>query len=156
MIKSINILKNNFNIKLLLLGSGPEKYKINNLIIKLKLQKHIKILNFKKNPYPYIKKSDLFVLSSKYEGSPNVLLEAITLKKFVISSDCPTGPREILDDGKGGILFKIGDYKMLSKKIIFYIKNKRQLNKKKIYAFKRLNRFDYKNRLKEYYKTINF
>ena len=45
---------------------------------------------------------------------------------------------------------------MLSKKIIFYIKNKRQLNKKKIYAFKRLNRFDYKNRLKEYYKTINF
>ncbi len=156
LIKSINILKNNFNIKLLLLGSGPEKYKINNLIIKLKLQKHIKILNFKKNPYPYIKKSDLFVLSSKYEGSPNVLLEAITLKKFVISSDCPTGPREILDDGKGGILFKIGDYKMLSKKIIFYIKNKRQLNKKKIYAFKRLNRFDYKNRLKEYYKTINF
>ena len=119
LIKSINILKNNFNIKLLLLGSGPEKYKINNLIIKLKLQKNIKILNFKKNPYPYIKKSDLFVLSSKYEGSPNVLLEAITLKKFVISSDCPTGPREILDDGKGGILLKLEIIKCYLKKLFF-------------------------------------
>ena len=156
LIRSINILKSNFNIKLLLMGSGPEKYKINNLIKKFKLKKYIKIINFKKNPYPYIKKSDLFVLSSKYEGSPNVLLEAITLKKFVISSDCPTGPREILDNGKGGILFKIGDYRMLSKKINFYIKNKKQLNKKKIYAFERLHRFDYNKRLEEYYKALNF
>jgi len=156
LIKSINILKNDFNIKLLLMGSGPEKYKINNLIKKFKLKKYIKIINFKKNPYPYIKKSDLFVLSSKYEGSPNVLLEAISLKKFVISSDCPTGPREILDNGKGGILFKIGDYQMLSKKIIFYIKNKKKLNKKKNYAFKRLHRFDYNKRLEEYYKALNF
>ena len=156
LIKSINILKSNFNIKLLLIGSGPEKFKINNLIKKLKLQKYIKIIKFKKNPYPYIKKSDLFVLSSKYEGSPNVLLEAITLKKFIISSDCPTGPREILDNGKGGILFKTGDYQMLSKKIIFYLKNKKQLNKKKNYAFRRLHRFDYNKRLNEYYKALNF
>ena len=156
LIKSINILKSNFNIKLLLIGSGPEKFKINNLIKKFKLQKYIKIIKFKKNPYPYIKKSDLFVLSSKYEGSPNVLLEAITLKKFVISSDCPTGPREILDNGKGGILFKTGDYQMLSKKIIFYLKNKKQLNKKKNYAFRRLQRFDYNKRLNEYYKALNF
>ena len=56
----------------------------------------------------------IYLLSSKYEGSPNVLLEAIALKKFVISSDCPTGPREILDNGKGGELFKVGDYLMLS------------------------------------------
>ena len=57
--------------------------------------------------------SDAFILSSKYEGSPNVLLEAITLNKIIISSDCPTGPSEILDGGKGGILFKVGDYKNL-------------------------------------------
>tara|TARA_Y100000591_G_C21781039_1_gene671059 strand:- start:261 stop:1361 length:1101 start_codon:yes stop_codon:yes gene_type:complete len=156
LIKSINLLKNKYNIKLLLLGSGPKKREINNLIEKFNLNKNIKILDFKKNPYPYIKKSDLFILSSRFEGSPNVLLEALALKKFVISSDCPTGPKEILDNGKGGILFKPGDYKMLSNKIIFYIKNKKRLEKKKIYAFKRLSRFNYKDRLKEYYDALNF
>ena len=44
-----------------------------------------------------------------------MLLEAITLNKFVISSDCPTGPSEILDNGKGGLLFKVGNYKELSR-----------------------------------------
>ena len=99
-------------------------------------------------------KSDLFILSSKYEGSPNVLLEAIFLKKFVISSNCPTGPKEILDNGKGGELFKVGDYSMLSKKIKFFIKNKKNLNSKKIHAFKRLKRFDYKSRLNDYFYVL--
>ena len=142
--------------QLIIIGKGSEEFKLKKFVIENDLGEKIKFLGYKKNPFKYLKQADILILTSIFEGSPNVLLEAITLKKFVISSDCPTGPREILDDGKGGILFKIGDYKMLSKKIIFYIKNKRQLNKKKIYAFKRLNRFDYKNRLKEYYKTINF
>ena len=102
-----------------------------------------------------MKKSDLFILSSKYEGSPNVLLEAITLKKFIISSDCPTGPSEILDDGKGGILFEVSNYKMLADKIIFYKKNKKLLNKKKTYAYKMLKRFNYKDRLEDYYEALN-
>ena len=71
-----------------ILKNKLEKYsKLNNL------QNKVKFINFKKNPYPYIKQADLFILTSKYEGLPNVLLEAITLKKFIISSNCPTGPR---------------------------------------------------------------
>ena len=155
LIKSINILKNDYYLKLILLGSGPLKNKIFQKIKELKLSSMIKIIDFKKNPYPLMKKSDLFILSSKYEGSPNVLLEAISLKKFVISSNCPTGPREILDNGKGGELFKVGDYLMLSKKIKFFIENKKKLEKKKNYAFKRLDRFDYFERLRDYYKAIN-
>ena len=77
-------------------------------------------INFQNNPYKYIKKSNLFILSSLYEGLPNVLLEAISLKKFVISSNCPTGPQEILKNGKLGYLFKPGDEKTLTKKIINY------------------------------------
>tara|TARA_B100001057_G_scaffold10449_1_gene9923 strand:- start:13890 stop:14987 length:1098 start_codon:yes stop_codon:yes gene_type:complete len=157
LIKSINVLKDEYYLKLILLGSGPLKDKIFQRIKELKLSKIIKIIDFKKNPYPLINKSELFILSSRYEGSPNVLLEAISLKKFVISSDCPTGPREILDNGKGGILFRPGDYRMLSNKIIFYIKNKKRLEKKKIYAFKRLSRFNYNERLKDYHEAlINF
>ena len=60
-----------------------------------------------RNPYPVIKECDLIILSSKYEGLPNVLLESLVLKKFIISSDCRTGPREILDNGKGGFYLKL-------------------------------------------------
>ena len=81
--------------------------------------KKVKFINFKKNPYPYIKQADLFILTSKYEGLLNVLLEAITLKKFIISSNCPTGPREILLNGKGGSLFPIGDAKNLARKLCY-------------------------------------
>ena len=59
-----------------------------------------------------------------------MLLEAITLNKFVISSNCPTGPSEILDNGKGGLLFKVGNYKELSEKIVFFKENKIKCQKK--------------------------
>ena len=156
LIKSINLLKNKYkNIKVLLVGSGNKKKEIQNFIDELKLNKIIKILNFKKNPYPYIKKSDIFILSSNYEGLPNVLLEAITLNKFVISSNCPTGPSEILDNGKGGLLFKVGDSKELSKKIIYAINNKEKCNEKLLFAKKRLERFDYSKNLLKYYNIFN-
>ena len=155
LIKSISILKNKENIRLLLLGSGPKKNKILNLINKLNLKKIIKLIDFKKNPYPYLKMSKLFILSSKFEGLPNVLLEAIALDKFVISSNCPTGPKEILDNGKGGILFKIGDYKSLSKKIGLFFNNESKFKSKRKYAQKRLNRFNYKDRLNDYFNIIN-
>ena len=113
-----------------------KKKEIINQVNELKLNKIFKILSFKDNPYPYIKKSNIFLLSSKFEGLPNVLLEAITLNKFVISSDCPTGPSEILDNGQGGSLFKVGDHKQLSEKIIFAINNKKKCNKQLLHAKK--------------------
>ena len=156
LIKSINLLKNKYkNIKVLLIGSGDKKKEIQNFIDELRLNKIIKILNFKKNPYPYMKKSDLFILSSNFEGLPNVLLEAITLNKFIISSNCPTGPSEILDNGKGGLLFKVGDYKGLSKKITYTIQNKKKCNEKLLFAKKRLQRFDYSKNLLKYYNILN-
>ena len=75
-----------------------------------------------KNPYKYFKDTDIFVLSSKFEGLPNVLLEAQFFKKFIISSNCPTGPKEILLNGKAGELFDVGNYKKLSKIILNYNK----------------------------------
>ena len=156
LIKSINLLKDRYkNIRVLLIGSGKKKEKIEYMIEDLKLNKFFKILRFKKNPYPYIKKSDIFILSSKFEGLPNVLLESLTLNKFVISSNCPTGPSEILDNGKGGLLFNVGDYKELSKKITFAINNKKECKKKLLFAKKRLHRFDFSKNLLKYYNILN-
>ena len=155
LIKSINNIRKKNDIRLLLIGSGPLKGKLFRLIKKLKLNKIVKIINWKKNPFPYIKMSDIFILSSNYEGLPNVLLEAITLNKLTISSDCPTGPREILDNGKGGLLFKTGNFKILSEKIISIMKNRNLFNKKIKYAYLRLNRFEFNKRLNDYLKIIN-
>ncbi len=154
LLKSIKNLKKKLKIKLILIGQGKNKIKITNFIKKNSLENDVLILNYKKNPYPYLKSSDVFVLSSLYEGLPNVLLEAITLKKFVISSDCPTGPKEILDNGKGGLLFKTGSYKSLSKKILEYTKIKNK--KKKInFAYNSLKKFEYKKNLNLYLEKIN-
>ena len=154
LLKSINSLKKKIKIELIIMGQGYNKNKIENYIHNNSLKNNVKILSFKKNPYPYIKYSDVFVLSSIYEGLPNVLLEAIVLKKFIISSDCPTGPKEILENGKGGLLFKTGSHKNLSEQILKYSKNKN--NKKKVrFAYNSLKKFDFKKNLNLYYKKIN-
>ena len=82
------------------------------------------------------------------------MLESIALKKFVISSKCPTGPNEILLNGKGGLLFEVGNYKKLSKKIIFYIKNKKKCKNMINKSFQNLNRFDYNKNLLRYYSVL--
>ncbi len=154
LLKALKNLKYKINYNLIIIGRGKNKDIIENYTRQNKINKFVKVF-YTSNPFPYIKDSDLFVLSSTFEGLPNVLLEAITLKKFVISSDCPTGPREILDNEKGGFLFKVGDYESLSKKITQYTKNKKSLEKKIKYSNKRLIRFDYKKNLNKYLKVVN-
>jgi glycosyltransferase involved in cell wall biosynthesis len=154
LLKAINLIKKLCKFKLILIGRGNNSNKINNYIEKNNLSKFVKIF-YTTNPFPYIKQADIFILSSQYEGLPNVLLEALTLKKLVISSDCPTGPKEILDNGKGGLSFKMNNEFDLYKKIIFFIKNKSRCQKLINYGYSRLTRFDYHKNLKEYLKIIN-
>lgn len=82
--------------KLIILGQGPLEDKIKSEIKKLHLEKNVKLIGYQKNPYLYMKNSSLFVLSSFYEGMPNVVLEAMYTGLPVISTDCKSGPREIL------------------------------------------------------------
>ena len=118
LLKALNLIKKQLNFQAILIGKGILKKKMKNYINENNLNNLIKLINFKKNPFPYIKQADLFILTSSFEGLPNVLLESLVLNKFIISSNCRTGPREILLSGKGGDLFKIGDYKKLAKLII--------------------------------------
>ena len=155
LLRAINIIKDKINFKLLLVGKGVEKGKLINYINKNNLSKQVRIINFQNNPFNLIKSSEVFVLTSLYEGLPNVLLEAQVLKKFIISSNCPTGPREILLNGKAGFLFKVGDYKRLSNLILNYSKNKKKLSKKIQIGYKNLKRFDYNQNLKHYLRIIN-
>ena len=138
-----------------MIGKGILKNNLKKYVKKNNLQNKVKILDPVNNPYNLLKQTDIFILSSKFEGLPNVLLEALVLNKFVISSNCPTGPKEILLNGKGGLLFKTGNHKELAKRILYYTQNKKKCEKLLKVAVKNLNRFDYKKNLMGYYDLIN-
>ena len=156
LLKALNLLKNNFNFKfrLYLIGKGYMNETLSNYILNNGLQKNVKLAGYKKNAFQYIKSSNLFILSSKYEGLPNTLIEAQVAQVPIISSNCPTGPREILKNGKLGDLFIVGDYKNLSKKIYNFYKNNTVLKKKSKLAEKYLNRFNYQKNLNKYVLII--
>jgi glycosyltransferase involved in cell wall biosynthesis len=155
LLKSLKILKKkNFKFRSLIVGSGGEREKLEKYINDNHLTENVKLIGYSSNPFNILRSSDICVLTSKFEGLPNVLLEAATLKKFIISSDCYTGPREILQNGRGGFLFKVGNYQDLAKKIIFYSNNKHKLKKRTNFAHKNLDRFDFEKRLTEYYLIL--
>ena len=138
------------NLKLILIGYGPERKNITNLAKNLKINKNIIIINKDYNPYPYMKRSNLLILTSVYEGFPNVLVESLTIGTPVISTNANAGASEILLNGKGGDLIKIGDYRNLAKKILNHFSSPKILIKKARIAKKNLYRFETKRHSKIY------
>ena len=155
LIKSLNLLnKQGIKFKLYLVGQGINYYKIYKFIKDCNLISSIKLAGFKNKAYEYINSADLLILSSKYEGLPNVLLEAQFLGVPIISSDCPAGPKEILMNGKAGTLYKTGNYHDLAIKIKLFIKKKTVFDKQVKFAKKNLIRFDNKIILQKYNKIL--
>ncbi|MEF8823758.1 MAG: glycosyltransferase [Desulfohalobiaceae bacterium] len=99
---------------LLILGEGPERQKLERQAEELGLGDRVHLPGFDANPYAYLARADLFVLSSRFEGSPNVLKEALALGTPVVATDCRSGPREILKDGRYGPLVPVDDPKSLA------------------------------------------
>jgi glycosyltransferase involved in cell wall biosynthesis len=154
LLKAFKIVNKKIKSKLLIIGSGKNKTIIEHYIHKNNLHHSAKLISFQKNPYKYMNASDLFVLTSKFEGLPNVLLEALSLKKFVISANCPTGPSEILLRGKAGYLFETGNYIQLAKKILTHYKNKKKNMLMTNCGYLSLSRYDYKKNCEKYLNLI--
>lgn len=140
--------------KLYIIGDGPSKEEIINEIKKLSLEENIKLIGLSKNPYIWLKNSKLFVHSSKYEGLPTVLIEALICNKMIISSNCPTGPKEILKNESCGKLFEVGNIKELGDYLIEFLtnKNNRELYEKNVIL--RKEEFNKNKVIKEYEKLI--
>ena len=117
------------------------------------MEKHVKLIGYQSNPFKFIKQSDIFVLTSLFEGSPNVLIEAMRLKKYVISTNCPTGPREILQNGKYGSLVSVGDYKKIAN-IVVNFKLNNEIRNKINKSLKSLKKYEYKLNCKKYYNLV--
>lgn len=95
--------------RLMILGDGPEREKLTALIDELSLTDDVALPGFVQNPYAYMSKVNVLVLSSLYEGLGNVLIEAMAVGTPVVSTNCESGPAEILDRGKYGHLTPVGD-----------------------------------------------
>ena len=157
LLEAFKNLKTKLNFKLIILGKGKNKEILKKYIIQNNLKKNIKLIGYKKNPYPYFQKSDIFILSSRFEGLPNVLLEAQYLKKTIISSNCPTGPREILLNGKAGFLFEVGNVKQLQERILFVTNqnNSKLIKNKNKLGYLSMGRFGFKKNMNLYLTQIN-
>ena len=96
--------------RLMLLGEGGDRSALQTLAAELGVLDHVSFAGFQKNPYSWLSRADLFVLSSAWEGSPNALTEALALGVPCVSTRCPSGPDELLADGRYGPLVAIGDH----------------------------------------------
>lgn len=102
---------------LIILGEGTEFRDLLTLSMDLNVSDRVIMPGFVKNPFAYMSKAKVFVLSSIYEGLPNVLLQAASLGVPIVATDCPSGPREILNDGKWGKLVGINDVSAMASAI---------------------------------------
>lgn len=127
---------------LIILGQGSQKEYLVNEVKKLNMEKKVKFLGFKENPYKYLNQADVFVQSSIYEGLPTVLIEALILNVPVVATNCPDGANEILDNGKYGLLVKMNDEEVLAEAIDKILNDKDLQRKYKTKSNKCVNRFD--------------
>jgi glycosyltransferase involved in cell wall biosynthesis len=102
---------------LLILGEGPDRQELEELVKLHGLEGDVNMPGFVENPYAYMSRASMFVLSSRWEGLPTVLIEALYCGIPIIATDCPSGPREILNNGQYGQLVPVGDVKALVKAI---------------------------------------
>jgi glycosyltransferase involved in cell wall biosynthesis len=103
--------------RLLIVGEGRRRERLEALSRALGIQEHVSLPGFRLNPYAYMAAADVFVLSSRWEGFGSVLVEALALGLPAVSTDCPVGPREILQDGRFGPLVPVGDARAMAQAI---------------------------------------
>lgn len=126
LLKVFSYLKNE-NIFLYIIGEGDDKEKLIELKDSLQI-KNVKFLGKITNPYPYLKNADLFILSSRYEGFPNVLLEAGATGTFSLANNCKGGINEIIEENVNGRIISIEDHKNFAEEIKITLNKKYDKN----------------------------
>ena len=152
LIESFSLLETDW--QLFIAGDGEEKGNLQSLIEKLNLKEKVFLIGRKKDIENYYAKASIFALSSKMEGFPNVLVEAMAYGCAVVAFDCLTGPRDIIEDNKNGFLVKNGDIKMFANKLDTLISDKKNRESFSKEAVKIIKRLDENKIVKEWEELI--
>ena len=126
LLKAFSRVISEIDARLLILGEGPQRAYLENMIRDLGVTGKVSLAGFQKNPYTFLAHSDIFVLSSQHEGLPMAILEAMACGIPVISTDCRSGPREILQNGQCGILVPVNNETALADAITRLLKDREQ------------------------------
>lgn len=137
------------------MGEGEDRGRLEYLIKELKLENNVSLLGFVENPYAYMQRSDVFVLSSRWEGFGNVLVEAMACGCPVVSTNCPSGPAEILENGEYGILVPVEDVEKMAKSIIKILTNKELREELSNKALKRSKEFHVEKAVEKYLQIFS-
>lgn len=154
LLKAFQIVLDHENVNLYLIGKGPLEVELKKYSRKLGIESSVQFLGFKSNPYKYMKASELLVLSSKWEGFAHVIVEAMVVGTPVISTDCKSGPAEIIKDNKYGVLVPVGNYQLLAKKVIELLRNEKLRDFYTKQGYKRAKDFSAEKIVKEYEKVF--
>lgn len=129
LLRAFQSVREHEEARLIIMGDGEERRSLEQLAVELGIAQSVSFCGFQQNPYAFMKKADLFVLSSRFEGFPVVLLEALACGLPVVATDCRSGPFEILEGGKYGALVPAGDPETLSREIARLL-NDRELRRR--------------------------
>jgi glycosyltransferase involved in cell wall biosynthesis len=124
LIQAFSKVRKTHPVKLLILGEGEQRIELETLVRQLNLEQDVSLPGFVLNPYPYMAQASLFILSSRWEGLPTVLVEALYCGTPIVSTDCPSGPREILRGGQYGRLVPVADVASLAQAIEVVLDNR--------------------------------
>lgn len=122
LIRAFAQVRSTIEARLLILGEGAERNALQQLINQLQLRDSVQMPGFDPNPFRYMRRASLYVLSSRYEGFPNALVQALACGCPVVSTDCESGPRDILNEGQYGRLVPVGDANQMAQAILSMLK----------------------------------
>lgn len=129
LINAFNLVRKKRDVRLIILGEGPERENVNKLINFHGLSSFVHMPGHVLNPYKYMKNAACFMLSSKNEGFGNVLVEALVLGCPIVSTNCPFGPVEVLDNGLWGSLVSVGDYESMANSVLTTLEFNQSMSK---------------------------
>ena len=129
-------------------GEGEERLNLEVLLKQKGLTDDVELAGFHENPYAFMKNSGIYVLSSKFEGLGNAVVEALALECSIVSTDCPTGPREILDYGNFGKMVPVGDVDAMANALLSVLEKPPKVNSKLLN--KHLSQFQISNVVEKY------
>ncbi|MDQ8757229.1 glycosyltransferase [Sphingosinicella sp. LHD-64] len=118
LIRAFALTRLRHDAALVIVGEGPDRPRLEALVRQLGLESHVALPGFVDNPFAFMRAAGLFVLSSRFEGMPGVIVQAMACGTPVVSTDCRTGPREILEGGRWGKLVPVGDIPALADAMI--------------------------------------
>lgn len=144
------VLRKITNVILIIIGDGPDREIVEREIVSRGIQNSVFLFGYQQNPYKYMSRSDVFVLSSFYEGFSLALVEAMACGCPVISSDCDFGPREVLEYGKDGLLVPVGDILAMSDALFKMLSDKKMRDDYITRGYARVKYFSKEKTLEEY------